>query len=117
MAFLITSCLTLPKNPETLAEQQIKACLPNAIIMSQALNRQDVWAKTLIIKWKENNKFRGHAYSIYLYPPGTNKLWAYDRDYGSTRVRAYKTNAKSVGQYANKSRGLYEPLTIANYLD
>lgn len=112
-----TGCTSVPKNPEAEAEKQINACLPNAIIMAQALRRQDVWAKVLIVKWNREGKINGHAYTIYLYPPGKNQLWSYDRDWGSMRVRALKNDPRSVALHANNLRNLYWPLTQAYYLD
>lgn len=114
---LLVGCTSVPKNPETEAEKQINACLPNAIIMAQALRRQDVWAKVLIVKWNKTGNINGHAYTIYFYPPGKNQLWSYDRDWGSMRIRAYKDNAVEVARQANSQRNLNWPLTSAVYLD
>ena len=116
LVFLV-GCTSVPKNPEAEAEKQINACLPNAIIMAQALRRQDVWAKVLMVKWNKTGNINGHAYTIYLYPPGKNQLWSYDRDWGSMRIRAYKDNAIEVARQANSQRNLNWPLTSAVYLD
>lgn len=117
IAILLVGCQTVPTNPEREAEKQINACLPNAIIMAQALRRQDVWAKVLIVKWDIQQKINGHAYTIYLYPPGQNQLWSYDRDWGSMRVRALKDNVYDVARRANHSRNINWPLRSAEYID
>jgi len=117
LSFTMLGCQTTPKNPESEAEKQINACLPNAIIMSQALRRQNVWARVLIVKWDIQQKINGHAYTIYLYPPGQNQLWAYDRDWGSMRIRAFKDDVYDVARKANQSRRIYWPLTFAEYID
>lgn len=112
-----SGCTSVPKNPEAEAENQINACLPNAIIMAQALRRQDVWAKVLIVKWNRKGKINGHAYTIYLYPPGKNQLWSYDRDWGSMKIKAFKDNPRQVAVQANNVRNLIWPLTSADYID
>ena len=117
LVLLLVGCTSVPRNPEAEAEKQINACLPNAIIMAQALRRQDVWAKVLIVKWNKSGNINGHAYTIYLYPPGNNQLWSYDRDWGSMRIRALKDNPRQVAVQANSQRNLNWPLTVANYLD
>lgn len=110
-------CQTVPTNPEKEAEKQINACVPNAIIMANALKRQGVWAKVLEVKWNTTNRINGHAYTIYLYPPAKNQLWAYDRDWGSTRIRAFKDNPKMVAERANYSRNIYYPIKSVEYLE
>jgi hypothetical protein len=114
---LFTGCQSTPSNPEAEAEKQINACLPNAIIMAQALRRQDVWAKVLVVKWNIQQKINGHAYTVYLYPAGQNQLWAYDRDWGSIRVRALREDVWDVALKANKSRNITAPLKSAEYID
>ena len=118
LLFVLAGCTSVPKNPEREAEKQINACLPNAIIMAQALRRQDVWSRVLVVMWKERvGNIGGHAYTIYLYPPGQNQLWAYDRDWGSTRVRAFKDNPLQVGQAATLVRNYSGSVFSAYYLD
>lgn len=117
LVLLLVGCTSVPKNPEAEAEKQINACLPNAIIMAQALRRQDVWAKVLMVKWNKTGNINGHAYTIYLYPPGKNQLWSYDRDWGSMRIRVFKDNAVEVARQANSQRNLNWPLTSAVYID
>ena len=115
---VLAGCTSVPKNPEKEAEKQINACLPNAIIMAQALRRQSVWAKVLILKWSKTvNNINGHAYTVYLYPPGDNQLWAYDRDWGSTRVRAFKDNPLEVARAANNARNYSGTVISASYID
>jgi hypothetical protein len=116
--FVLVGCTSVPKNPEPDAEKQINACLPNAIIMAQALRRQRVWAKVLILKWNKTvSNINGHAYTIYLYPPGDNQLWAYDRDWGSTRIRAFKDNPLEVAKAANNARNYFGTVMTASYID
>lgn len=117
LSLLIMGCQSTPINPEKGAEKQINACVPNAIIMASALRRQGVWAKVLEVKWQSTNRINGHAYTIYLYPPSKNQLWAYDRDWGSIRIRAFKDDPKMVAEKANSSRAIYHPIKSAAYLD
>jgi hypothetical protein len=114
---LFVGCQNTPKNPEREAEKQINACLPNAIIMVQALRRYDIWAKVITVSWTEKGKIRGHAYAIYLYPLGSYQLWAYDSDWGSTRVKTVKERVFDVAIEANAARNMYGPLQTARYID
>lgn len=115
---VLVSCISVPKNPEKEAEKQINACVPNAIIMAQALRRQNVWAKVLIVKWEEKiGNISGHAYTIYLYPSGQNQLWAYDDVWGSTRLRAFKDDPMQVGKAATEARNYRGVVTSAQYID
>jgi hypothetical protein len=83
--------------------------------MREGLQRSGVWSEVLVVYWTDT-KPRGHAYAIYLYPPGKNQLWAYDRDWGSTRVRTLKDDPRAVAWAANTSRNLHGPITSAEYL-
>lgn len=117
LALALTACASTPKNPEAAVEKEKNACLPAAITMREGLQRHDVWSEVLVVEWTEPaGKKRGHAYAVYLYPKGKNQLWAYDRDWGSTRVRAYKDDPRAVAWSANASRNLYGPITRAEYL-
>jgi hypothetical protein len=112
----LAACTSTPKNPEREVERQVNACLPAAITMREGLTRSGVWSEVLVVHWKENQKPRGHAYAIYLYPPGKNQLWAYDRDWGSTRVRALRDDPRAVAWDANTTRNHHGPITSAEYL-
>lgn len=115
---VLASCTSVPKNPEAKAEKQINACLPNAIIMAQALRRQDVWSKVLVVKWQEKiGNINGHAYTVYLYPPGKNMLYAYDDVWGSTRLRVFKDSPMQVGKAATEARKYDGTVTSALYID
>lgn len=115
LALALTACASTPKNPQAAVEREINACLPAAITMREGLVKSGVWSEVLVVHWNEA-KPRGHAYAVYLYPKGKNQLWAYDRDWGSIRVRALKDDARSVARSANASRNLYGPITSAQYL-
>lgn len=52
----------------------------------------------------------GHIYTCYLFPPGENKLWAYDL-YGSQRVRAYKDDPDMI------ARNIYPPAAHGEWID
>ena len=111
-----SACTSTPKNPQAAVEREINACLPAAITMREGLVKSGVWSDVLVVHWNEGQKRRGHAYAIYLYPPAKNQLWAYDRDWGSIRVRAYKNDARAVAIAANNSRALFGLITSAEYL-
>ena len=110
IALALTACTSTPRNPQAAVERELNACLPAAITMREGLVKSGVWAEVLVVHWRDaKDKPRGHAYAIYLYPPSQNQLWAYDRDWGSTRVRAYKDDARAVATAANMSRNLFGP--------
>jgi len=115
LALALTACVSTPKNPQAAVEREINACLPAAITMREGLQRSGVWSEVLVVHWTDT-KPRGHAYAVYLYPPGKNQLWAYDRDWGSTRARALKDDPHVVAKAANASRNLFSPITSAEYL-
>ena len=115
LALALTACASTPRNPQREVERRINACLPAAITMREGLVKSGVWSEVLLVEWRDA-KPRGHAYAVYLYPPAKNQLWAYDRDWGSTRVRAYKNDARAVATAANMSRAIYGPITRAEYL-
>lgn len=88
---LLASCAT-PQNPEAWMEREKNACLPTAIAFKKGLDRQGIWSEVLVYYYKDTNKKgkrSGHAVTVYMYPPGKNKLWTYDY-LGSYRVRALK---------------------------
>jgi hypothetical protein len=69
-------------------------CLPQAIIMAEALKQKNVEARVLSIftdKW-------GHAVCVYMYPKGQNKMWAWDRFWKSMRVRAWKDDPMGIAK-------------------
>jgi hypothetical protein len=116
VALLLAACTTTPRNPQSEVEKHLNACLPAAITMREGLVESGIWSEVLVVHWLEGKKARGHAYAVYLYPPAKNQLWAYDRDWGSIRVRALKSDARAVAMAANNSRALWGPITSAEYL-
>ena len=115
LALALTACASTPRNPQSAVEREINACLPAAITMREGLVKSGIWSEVLLVEWRDT-KPRGHAYAVYLYPPAKNQLWAYDRDWGSTRVHALKNNARAVATAANMNRAIYGPITRAEYL-
>jgi hypothetical protein len=116
LALALSACTSTPRNPQAAVEREVNACLPAAITMREGLVESGVWSEVLLVHWLEGKKARGHAYAVYLYPPAKNQLWAYDRDWGSIRVRALKNDARAVALAANNSRALWGPITSAEYL-
>lgn len=91
----LVSCVTYP--PYVSKELPFKYgndCLPQAIIMTESLKKHGVDAKVLSIftdKW-------GHAICVYMYPPGKNQMWGWDRIWMSMRLRAWKNDPESVAK-------------------
>jgi hypothetical protein len=75
-ALALSSCLT--------AQQEVNDCLPAAIAAKNAMEKNGVPTKVLIVHWDENGKERGHAYAIFTY----GKKWSYDKHFGSIALTA-----------------------------
>jgi hypothetical protein len=70
------------------------ACLPEAIVMAQGLQREGIQARVLSIHTDE----WGHAVCAYLYPPGQNRLWAWDSHWQSVPLRAWWDSPESIAR-------------------
>lgn len=91
---LLAACAHPPAPEPEFAGVYRNACLPEAIAMAQSLKRHGIEARVLGIyteKW-------GHAVTTYLYPPGANKLWAWDATWKSLRVRAWTSGSDSIAR-------------------
>lgn len=96
IATALCSCSTYPPidNPTKLPFRFGNDCLPQAIIMTEALREKNIEARVVRIytkKW-------GHAICAYMYPKGQNQLWAWDRNYMSIRLRAWKDDPESIAK-------------------
>ena len=111
----LAGCTSTPRNPEAWMEREINACLPTAIAFREGLRKYNVWSEVLVARWWDGKRSRGHAYTVYLYPPGKNQLWTYD-SWGSYRSRAYTNNPLMVAQTANLQRNLSIDRLTAEYL-
>ena len=118
LSIFLLGCKTALKNPESQAEKQKNACLPSAILMVESLKKYNIWAKVLIVKWgdgKADTRInRGHAYAIYVYKSQT---WAYDKDWGSSKIKSNKNNPMDVAIEANWSRNIISINLEAEYID
>jgi hypothetical protein len=115
-AIAISACASTPRNPQAWMEREINACLPTAIAFREGLQTYDVWAEVLVTRWTDlKGQLRGHAYTAYLYPPGSNQLWTYDA-LGSYRTRAYTNAPASVAWNANHFRNYGTKNLTAEYL-
>jgi len=66
------------------------ACLPEAVIMAQALRRNGIKARVLIMSgdgWS-------HAVTAYQYPPEKGRIWCWDSEEQSVPVSARWTSSK-----------------------
>jgi hypothetical protein len=66
------------------AQSEINDCLPAAIAAKEIMEKQGVAAKVLVVRWQEEKRERGHAYTIFRY----GKKWSYDKDFGSIVLNA-----------------------------
>ena len=70
------------------------ACLPEAITMTEALDKASIKAKVVIFK----TPYRSHAICVYMYPTGANRMWGWDSTEMSNRIRAYWDDDRSIAQ-------------------
>jgi hypothetical protein len=109
-AFLLSSCVNPPATG--LPFKYGNDCLPQAIVMTEALRNKNIEADVLSIyteKW-------GHAVCRYMYPKGQNKLYVWDHDWQSIRLRAWKDDPKDVAEEWMKATRHAEPLKYAEFL-
>lgn len=66
------------------------ACLPEAAIMAQALRRNGIKARVLII----GGEGWSHAVTAYQYPPNEGRIWCWDSDEQSVPVSARWTSSE-----------------------
>lgn len=91
----VSGCASNPHAPvasdEVIGDYD-NACLPEAVIMAQALRRNGIKARVLIISgdgWS-------HAVTAYQYPPDKGRIWCWDSDEQSVMVSARWTSSESL---------------------
>lgn len=110
---LISACSTRPPAPEPdVAGRYRNACLPEAAMMAQALRGKDIAARVLLI----TTPAWSHAVTVYLYPSGANRLWAWDEDWKSIRVRALWDNPEQIARTWISATKRDLPVTKAEFL-
>jgi len=99
------------------AQSEINDCLPAAIAAKEIMEKQGVAARVLIVRWQEEKRERGHAYTIFRY----GKKWSYDKNFGSIALDA-EIGANLDPAYweaweANWKRGHTGNINTAYYLE
>lgn len=90
---ILAGCATTPPAPEpAFSDRYRNACLPAAAAMAQSLRGHGITARVLCI---ETPAF-AHAVTVYLYPPGANRLWAWDEKWKSLRLRAFADDPRGI---------------------
>jgi len=93
----LTGCATNASAPVATDEvigDYDNACLPEAVMMAQALRRHGIKARVLIISgdgWS-------HAVTAYQYPADKGQIWCWDSDEQSVMVSARWTNSESLAK-------------------
>jgi len=102
-ALLMNACTSITPNVATGLK---KACLPEAMIMHSALERQNIDAKVLSMRYTSGSHVIGHAVSLFCYE---NQLMAWDSTWGSIAIgpmKSYKEKAPKLGMmYLEKRYG------------
>lgn len=91
----LTGCASTPPPVTSTASDEViggyrNACLPEAAIMAQALLRNGIPARVLII----SGQGWSHAVTAYQYPPNQGQIWCWDSDGQSLRVSARWTSSE-----------------------
>jgi hypothetical protein len=111
--FILAGCTSLPVEQSSFSVKYKNACLPEAIAMAQNLRENSIQARVLRIQTND----WGHAVTVYLYPTGANKLYAWDSYWQSINLRAWFYDPTSI---ANAWLNYTHPnltLANANFLD
>ena len=110
LTLVLTSCISPPA--KGLPFKYGNDCLPQAIIMVEALREKNIEADVLAIsteRW-------GHAVCMYFYPKGKNQMWCWDHDWKSLRVHAWKDDPFSVANAWLKTTRHTEQAKSAEFL-
>ncbi len=70
------------------------ACLPEAAMMAQALNRHGIRARVLII----SGNGWSHAVTVYQYPTVRGRIWCWDSDEKSVAVSARWADSENLAK-------------------
>jgi hypothetical protein len=87
------------------------ACLPEAVIMAQALRRNGIKAKVLIM----NGDGWAHAVTAYQYPPEKGQIWCWDSDEKSVAVSSRWTTSERLAGAWLRACHRYERIREARY--
>ena len=89
----LSGCVTnepVPVASDDVIGDYDNACLPEAVMMAQALRRNGIKARVLIMRgdgWS-------HAVTAYQYPPEKGQIWCWDSDEQSVPVSARWTSSE-----------------------
>lgn len=115
----IASCLCLsacatrpPVAAPVFSGEHRNACVPEAAAMVQGLNGAGITAKVLLITTPVWN----HAVAVYLYPAGANRLWVWDSNWKSLRVRAWWDDPAGIARAWITETNRTTPITLASFL-
>jgi len=87
------------------------ACLPEAVIMTQALRRNGIEARVLIM----SNDGWSHAVTAYQYPAKKGRIWCWDSDEQSVPVSARWTDSKNLARAWLRACGRADEITNARF--
>ncbi len=87
------------------------ACLPEAAIMAQALKRNGIKARVLII----NCPNWSHAVTAFQYPSGKGEVWCWDSDERSMPVTSTWCDSKTMARAWMLAAGHHETVLDARF--
>lgn len=94
-AAMLAGCAApLPVTEPAVAGQFDNACLPEAIILRQALKEADIESRILLIQASNWS----HAALVYMYPKEDPKLWVWDSTSKSSTIDASYDNPVQIAR-------------------
>lgn len=95
LVLLTTACASdLPVKEPAVAGKFENACLPEAVILKEALHQANIESKILII----HSTTWSHAAVVYVYPRENPKVWVWDSTAKSLQVRASYDNPAQIAK-------------------
>ncbi|MEI6278294.1 MAG: hypothetical protein WCQ16_02780 [Verrucomicrobiae bacterium] len=113
LALLLTGCGTAPVREPAFSGWHKNACVPEAAAMVQGLNAAGIQSRVLLIYTPAWN----HAVAVYLYPAGANRLWVWDENWKSVRVRAWWDAPAGIARAWLAETGRTATVTSADFLE
>lgn len=110
----LSACAARPPVAEPAFSGEYRnACVPEAAAMVEGLHGAGIESRVLLISTPAWN----HAVAVYLYPSGENRLWVWDANWKSIRLRAWWNDPASIARawIAATNRSL--PVTSASFLE
>jgi len=110
----LSACAARPPVAAPAFSGQLRnACVAEAAAMVEGLRGAGIESRALLISTPAWN----HAVALYLYPSGDNRLWVWDANWKSIRVRAWWDDPASIARAWITATNRSLPVTSATFLE